>query len=189
MGNTSRRDRQGATLQEFRQRVWQMRVTAGKTNAEVGAELGIDESYVRRIVRQHLAEMRLKADDARDQWVAVQLEEIERDEARAERMIARRLRVAEKRGGDTFLDDKDAGVVVKALEAKRKCREERAKLLGLYAPEKHELSGKGGAPLSGIDIRSLTNEQLAALTHGQWPAEAAKKPDGDGGTGAPPSAA
>ena len=50
----------------------------------------------------------------------------------------------------------------KALSAKVKARDQLAKLLGLYAPTRAEVTGKDGAPLTitTTDIRDMTDEQL-----------------------------
>lgn len=59
-------------------------------------------------------------------------------------------------------DDKAAGVVLKTIA-------ERSKLMGLYAPQKTELTGKDGGPLQSIaatasvDLAKLSDDQLQAL--------------------------
>lgn len=53
------------------------------------------------------------------------------------------------------------------MELMLKCEEQRAKLLGLYAPEHRILTGENGSPLvpgsSDIDIDKLTPEEKAEL--------------------------
>lgn len=53
------------------------------------------------------------------------------------------------------------------MELMLKCEEQRAKLLGLYAPERRVLTGENGSPLvpgsSSIDLDKLTPEEKAEL--------------------------
>lgn len=53
------------------------------------------------------------------------------------------------------------------MELMLKCEEQRAKLLGLYAPERRVLTGENGSPLvpgsSSIDLGKLTPEEKAEL--------------------------
>lgn len=59
-------------------------------------------------------------------------------------------------------DDKAAGVVLKTIS-------EKAKLVGMYAPSKTELTGKDGGPVASttvsatVDYSSLSTEELAVL--------------------------
>lgn len=53
------------------------------------------------------------------------------------------------------------------MELMIKCEEQRAKLLGLYAPERRVLTGENGSPLipgsSNVDLNKLTPEEKAEL--------------------------
>ncbi len=51
-------------------------------------------------------------------------------------------------------------LALKALDRLVKIQDQRAKLLGLYSPEKRELSGPDGAPIA-IDARSQLLERIA----------------------------
>lgn len=61
---------------------------------------------------------------------------------------------------------------VQALAACLKVMERRAKLLGLDAPERKEVTGKGGAPLMPTSPHELTDDQLAAIAAGSGAAAA-----------------
>lgn len=59
-----------------------------------------------------------------------------------------------------------------------------AKLHGLYAPEKREVTGKGGVPL--LDLTKLTDEQLAILEQIYLAAGIDLDGDAESGAGTPP---
>jgi DNA-binding CsgD family transcriptional regulator len=65
---------------------------------------------------------------------------------------------------------------LKALDRMVKIQDQRSKLLGLYAPEKKELTGAEGAPIA-IDARSALLGRIASLAVAAAPAGTA--PSGD----------
>lgn len=88
---------------------------------------------------------------------------------------------------DTSVDDAleaRAELRLKAVDRLVKLNQERAKLLGLYAPEKQELTGKDGAPLD-VSARDLLLERLNGLANREAPpegeGEVVGEPDGGGG--------
>lgn len=127
-----------------------LRLRADGLNFEqIGAKLGISTSAAWQLVdgamKDYSEAVKEEADDLR-RITLLQLD----------RLIVTHLPLASNG------DDKSATVVLKTLA-------ERSKLMGLYAPQKTELTGKDGGPLQSVqaqatmDLSALSVEQLAAL--------------------------
>ncbi|MNU44084.1 hypothetical protein D3C71_328900 [compost metagenome] len=121
----------------------------GKNFEEIGDALGITKSAAWQLVDGALKDYSEAVKESTDELRQITLLQLDQ-------MLSAWLPVA--KGGD----DKAAGVVLKTLG-------ERAKLMGLYAPTKTELTGKDGGPLetanmnAAVDLTKLSDAQLAAL--------------------------
>ncbi|PPE69491.1 hypothetical protein C1702_11145 [Caldimonas thermodepolymerans] len=121
----------------------------GKNFEEIAAALGITKSAAWQLVDGALRDYNNAVKESVDELRQVTLLQLDD-------MLANWLPIA--RAGD----DKAAGIVLKTLG-------ERAKLMGLYAPTKTELTGKDGGPLetanlnAAVDLAKLSDAQLAAL--------------------------
>lgn len=182
-GNRSGRDRRALEGVERRTMVLELR-KSGLTNEAIGEKLGVSEAAIRKMIAKSLRDANLLEGVARDEYIKSELDSIDKDEQRAERMIARRLRTTSERTGsetDPFLPDKDAKVVLAALESKRKCREERAKYLQLYAPERQEVTGKDGGPIETRVTQDELLSRIARLAAAAGAGTDHPKPDDAGG--------
>lgn len=112
----------------------------GKGFAEIAAALGIGKSQAHRLV---VAGM----EDARQQ-IAASADDLRVEEvSRLDGMLAGLWPTARKGG-------------VAAVDRVLKIMERRAKLLGLDAPERRELTGRGGAPIESV---SMTADEFARI--------------------------
>jgi hypothetical protein len=135
---------------------------SGATFEQIAATLGCSISYAHKAVTKALDRMVREPADA--------LRKLELE--RLDSMLFGLWRRA--KGGETGAVDR----VIKLMER-------RARLLGLDAPERRELSGPGGGPVpllsSDIDLSKLNSEQLdqleAIVKAGAKPAEAAPTPE------------
>lgn len=114
----------------------------GKGFAEIAAALGIGKSQAHRLV---VAGM----EDARQQ-IAASADDLRVEEvSRLDGMLAGLWPTARKGG-------------VAAVDRVLKIMERRAKLLGLDAPERRELTGKGGAPMQTVNMTADEFARIAA---------------------------
>jgi hypothetical protein len=132
-----------------RQRCLELRV-AGLSCAQIGREVGIDESTAARHVREALAELAtMKLDDA-EHLRELELARIDKLIRSAERILARHhVKVS---GGNVVRDldpatgqlvvIEDDGPAMTAIGRLQSLYESRRKLLGLDAPAKVEQSGE-----------------------------------------------
>ena len=111
-----------------RERAWRLRIEHGLSIRQIAAKLGVGLGTAQRDLEAARAECKPE-----------NVDEL-REEASAALLVVRRsmLKLA-KRG-----DPQAASAAIKAIA-------EHAKLNGLHAPEKRELTGKDGAPLS-LDV-------------------------------------
>jgi hypothetical protein len=121
---------------------------SGLTYEEIGSRLGITRQGAHKHVKRALEQ--LAATTAEDASALRTLELL-----RLDRYLA---------GLDTSATNGDVGAVHAAL----KLAERRAKLLGLDAPTKQELTGKDGGPLATEttvkpDLSKLTDEELDTM--------------------------
>lgn len=76
--------------------------------------------------------------------------------------------------------DLEAMAEARALDAEARKRDEHlAKLHGVYAPTKSEVTGKDGAPIISIDLSKLSDEQLERILAGNIEDFAGIAPGGD----------
>jgi len=114
----------------------------GKGYVEIGAALGIGKSQAHRLVTAGL-------EDAREQ-IAASADELRAEEvSRLDGMLAGLWPTARK------------GVVT-AVDRVLKIMERRAKLLGLDAPDRRELTGKDGKPLQAVTMTADEFAKIAA---------------------------
>lgn len=154
MGNSSKRDVRSADTQLKRKDALDMR-RQGMGYREIAKALDCSLGNAHKLVETAIAQIPVES-----------AEDVRRIElARLDRML---------RGVSKYANTGDP----KAILAVVKIMDRRAKYLGLDAPSKVALEGKDGGPIQ-FDPRSLTNEQLAELAAGAWPAAAGDR----GGSG------
>lgn len=145
MSTTNRTSPASARSAVLQEKALQARLR-GLSHAGIANEIGISKTHAHRLVTAALADARQKTADAADEALTVELLRLDAlwpenfDRARA---------------GD-----------VAAVHACMRIMERRAKLLGLDAPEKREVTGKDGVPLLPAKPTDLTDEQLAAIAAG-----------------------
>lgn len=178
MAGSSRRTAKTAVLKDWRARALQMHID-GFPMREIAAKVGKAVSTVHEGITAELAEITRPA--------AEKLQAI-KDEQRA--IAAARLEVvvrgslgAARRG-----DPEAAHVIIAAVR-------QHAKLFGLDAPARTEVSGPSQGPIH-FDLSALTDDQIARLTRGDLSALGGPEGDagagpvapepGEGGAGAPP---
>lgn len=112
----------------------QMRLR-GKSYSEIGAVLGITKQAAHQLVTAAFEEMRTQTAEDTEQLRQIEL-------ARLEELHDRFMPLTQAAEDPVLIDaaKKAADIVLKAAER-------RAKLLGLDAPTKSEVSGKDGQPL------------------------------------------
>lgn len=168
MGNTAKKDARRMDTAERQRRACELR-RSGATYEQIGRALGKDKNNVRKDVLNAIAAIPREAAEE-----VLQLELL--------RLDGLWLGVWPKaKTGD-----------VQAIRAAVAIMDRRAAYLGLDAPTKSELTGKGGASLN---YTALTHEQLVAIAAGKPPPEVAGSPAsngvvptaaGDGGAGTAP---
>ncbi len=124
----------------------------GATFEQIASALGYsDKGDAHRDVMQALAAAREQCRIEAEQYRAIKLYELNLMRLQAHRIIE---------GQDTPLREKLA-----AIDRVVRIQEREARLLGLDAPVRSELSGPGGKPIL-IDVDSLSHEQIARLSAG-----------------------
>jgi hypothetical protein len=114
-----------------RAKAWELK-KQGWTHAAIAKELGVSEPAVGKYIARGVQDISRVADDHRDEWRETQLARLEKLYERLEKIAA----------GD------DDNAVIKAAAPLVKALERQAKLLGLDAPARHELTGKDGVPFN-----------------------------------------
>lgn len=126
-----------------RQRCLELRV-AGLSCAQIGREVGIDESTAARHVREALAQLAtMKLEDA-EHLRELELERLDKLQRAAERVLAKS-HVYVNAGKIVFDGDVkliDDGPVLAAIDRLVRIAESRRKLMGIDAPAKVEQSGE-----------------------------------------------
>jgi len=123
----------------------------GKGFQEIADTLGIGLATAHLDVRTAMAEI---ADEAQEYIQAERGTELAR--------LERALSVVEAVLTSAPTAEDGDELQLKALDRLVKIQDQRAKLLGLYAPEKKELTGADGAPIA-IDARGALLERIAGL--------------------------
>jgi len=141
--NTTNAARAARGLEHQRQALELRR--AGLGYEAIGAQLGLKKSQTHRLVQAGLAECRAQVTANADE---LRSEELSRLDGMLQGLWPR------ARKGE-----------VSAVDRVLKIAERRAKLLGLDAPEKRELFGKGGTPLvpGALDPSGLSTQTLQEL--------------------------
>jgi hypothetical protein len=139
----------------------------GKNYREIAAETGVSVRQawldVKAVLERTMNDADEKAEDAR----ALDLDRLDRAIDTVEKILE----------GGSFTEGTDPDELkLKALDRLMKIQDQRAKLLGLYAPEKKELTGADGAPIA-IDARGAILERLAGFAAAETPAGEASPGD------------
>ncbi len=116
---------------------------------EIADELGISKPAAWMLVDKALSDYREAIKEEAKELVELSLMQLDA-------LLRAHLPVATAPGKP---DDRSANIVLKTIS-------ERAKLMGLYAPTKTELTGKDGGPVATStagDYSKLSTEELAAL--------------------------
>ena len=117
---------------------------AGLSLAQIGRELGVDESTACRYVKDALAALAKRNDDNAETLRALELERLDKLQRAAERVLAKN-HVYVNSGKVVFdgttklIDD---GPVLAAIDRLVRIAESRRKLMGIDAPAKVEQSGE-----------------------------------------------
>lgn len=166
-------------MKEWRAEALRLRIT-GKTIRQIAEELGKSTGAVHKAITEEIAAIPAEAvNDLRE----VEGARLDADEARLGELIEAHMDHAtseitmgagEMPGSGA---DKAADVVVKAIAQRTQIRDRRAKLFGLNAPVKTELTGKDGAHLA-IDVTQLTDEQIERIARGDVTGVASESGDG-----------
>ena len=126
---------------------------SGKTIRAIAKTLGISVSTAHADVRETMAEVAKAAREDAETEIATDLERLD-NALDVVLQVLNRGAMAGTDEGDTP-DDVFDGLTeqqelkLKAVDRLVKLSEQRAKLLGLYAPTKQEVTGKDGGPLNG----------------------------------------
>ena len=137
----------------------------GKSYREIAAATGVSLGQAFADVKAVLDRTKAEADDDADQARALDLERIDRAIGIVEDILSAGDPIAEPgQDEDDLLQavESERELKLKALDRLVKLQDQRAKLLGLYAPEKKEVTGADGAPIA-IDARGALLERLASL--------------------------
>ena len=117
---------------------------AGLSLAQIGRELGVDESTACRYVKDALADLAKRNDGNAETLRALELERLDKLQRTAERILAKNHVVVSGKtimyDGDTKLVDD--GPVLAAIDRLVRIAESRRKLMGIDAPAKIEQSGE-----------------------------------------------
>jgi len=150
----------------------------GVYQSVIAAELGLDQSQISRdlkaIQKQWVENTTLDLDHFKGKEIA-KIDHVERvawaDYARSKQEFKSVITKGKKFGkddkGKIIAKDKEQTVKTEErngdprfLDVVMKCIERRCKLIGLDAPDKHELTGKGGGPIQIEEQRAAVEERL-----------------------------
>jgi hypothetical protein len=180
MGNSAKRDTKAAEVKVWRTEALKLRIT-GRTIRQIADALGYSVGAVHKAISEEIAAIPAEAvGDLRE----VEGARLDADEQRLGELIEAHFDHATQEvvmgAGDLpgSGSDRAADIVVKAVAQRTSIRAQRAKLFGLNAPTRTELTGKNGGPLD-IDITQLTDDQIAQVARGDIAGLA-----GEGGAGA-----
>ncbi len=137
-------------------RAWELR-QKGWTQERIAAELGVDQATVSRALKRTRKQVQKALEDRAEQEALIQLAQLDHVQAEAmeqwerSKQDAEEHKVADTKDGpmETVTRTGQTGdprLLQRAMEA----MQARRKILGIDAPEKHELTGKDGG---GIEIR------------------------------------
>lgn len=127
----------------------------------IAEKLGVTPSMVSHYISQVLAELRTQSTEAATEARDMDLMRIDESLADVE-MCLRALRVDAKDG-----EREAAATIARLTDTKCKLLDRRAKMLGVDAPAKSEVTGKDGAALSGnltpAMVRSFVEEEFGRV--------------------------
>lgn len=124
----------------------------------IGALVGVSHEAVRRSLREEFERVRPDVEEI-EALRAHHGEKLERREARLNRLVGAYW--VKAKGGDT----EAAKVVLDAEKGLDRVHVSQARLMGLDAPARSEVSGKDGAPIV-FDLTGMSSEQLKQLASG-----------------------
>jgi predicted transcriptional regulator len=154
---------------EDQEKMWRLIARNPKlTQKKIAVELGISQQMVSRdyeLVRNQFLERR---NESVELWLGkmiagydLQIEEAwaEFERSKQDREVTSQSAEQGKAGNKQVAAKRTEGRIadVRFLDHITKCREQQAKLLGLYAPEKKEVTGSNGGP---IDLREASEDEL-----------------------------
>ncbi len=177
MAGSSERVRTDAELRERRRKALQLKIH-GATYEQIADQLVdedgkreyYDKSHARRDVSKALREI---TEQESKEFLAKREEEKILSNERLDLLLRSGLLEKATSGSDNW------EVRLKAIDRVIRVEERRARLLGLDAPVKQEVTGTDGSPLMislANDLRAMTDEELRALVDGRPPGD----PSGSG---------
>ncbi len=126
----------------------------GYNYREIASETGVSLRQAWLDVKAVLERTTAEADESSNEARKIELDRLDR--------AARAIETIVESGGCGAEGTDPDEVRLKAFDRLLKIQDQRAKLLGLYAPEKKELTGADGAPIA-IDARGALLERIAGL--------------------------
>ncbi len=157
MGTKQLNESDKAIIEDRRAKAWELRLK-GKSTRQIALALEVSVGTAHSDLAAVMERTKEENDDRAETHRAVSL-------ARLERALDT---VEDALSAESFdaLGNKDHELRLKALDRLLKIEERRAKLLGLDAASKQELSGPEGAPIE-INARDALVERLAGLIAGE----------------------
>lgn len=150
---------------ERKAKAWELR-SMGLREQDIADQIGVAQSTVSTYVTEAFAELKERGLASAEEWRALELEKLDRQQRHLERIMARN-HVAYANNGKIIMDvdEKgnpykliDDGPVMQAIEGLRKNSESRRKLLGLDQPTKIEQSGSLEVT-TGYDLSKITDPE------------------------------
>lgn len=164
-------------LAEREAQVWALR-RQGYTHERIAAELGLERSTVSKMLtrltkranthlEEEIVEVKL-AQIGQLQYIADEALQAWHKSKEAQKSVAKRTLNRPNRFGrgqpeeEMTIQTEDQDGNPRYLEAARGAMGDLRKLLGLDAPARSEITGKGGGPVQ-LDVTKLTDEELLAV--------------------------
>lgn len=150
-------------IEDRRSKAWLLRVK-GKTVRQIATELGVSVGTAHSDLAAVMERTRSESDDRAETHRALSLARLDRALDTIEEALRAQVPAKDPENPDSASADHD--MRLKAIAGLLKLEERRAKLLGLDAPTKQEVSGPEGAPIP-VDARSSLLDRLAGLVAGE----------------------
>ncbi len=149
-----------AQIEETRKFAVDLR-TSGLTYAEIGKRLGIDPTYAGTLVRGALK--RISNEEVSDlvKIEAARLDKLQYIANKSMEVIFNRLAVAEEDGQPLLAFIVETKELQQLIASNLSVMERRAKMLGLDAPKRTELTGLNGGPIETvweIEVRGIDDK-------------------------------
>ena len=161
------RDEQGKTVRTMEQRHEDNKAATlrlrGKTYVEIAHELGVSKSTAYDMVSRALSEL---PTESTAELLANETAKLDYLEAKAHEIMVKHHAHVTPSGKVATLDGEiitDDGPVLQAMNTLLKIADRRAKLLGLNAPVRTELTGKGGGAIEIEDKSREARESVLSL--------------------------